>query len=316
MGNKIFDIDLVYLWVDGSDEKWLARKNVFLGVVDFGTQSNNKGRYASNDELKFSLRSAEKYVPWVRKIFIVTDHQIPDWLNVKNPKIQIIDHREILPPEALPCYNSVVIEYFLYKIPDLSEHFLYANDDMLFNAELRPDFFFDAADDYPIMRLKRKPFAKWAYKLEKLLKKELSVYKQTLVNAANLVGKKYHKYYSGKPHHSIDAYLRSDYQAVIESVFKEDIKPCTTNHLRSKHDIQRIIFLLYALAIGHGHLKFVDKTESCVVRLQRKNYGKYFDKYHPKLICVNDSERVTDNDRTRMKNYLSNLFPQKSSFEL
>ncbi|MDR2841230.1 MAG: Stealth CR1 domain-containing protein, partial [Paludibacter sp.] len=67
------DIDLVYLWVDGSDEKWLARKNAFLGVVESNTQSNCKGRTANNDELKYSLRSAEKFAPWIRKIFIVTD---------------------------------------------------------------------------------------------------------------------------------------------------------------------------------------------------------------------------------------------------
>ncbi|MDR2839877.1 MAG: glycosyltransferase, partial [Paludibacter sp.] len=279
------------------------------------TQSNCKGRTANNDELKYSLRSAEKFAPWIRKIFIVTDNQIPDWLDVTHEKIKIIDHLDILPPEALPCYNSVIIEYFMYKIPDLSEHFLYANDDMFFNAAVQPDFFFNA-DGYPIVRLCRKTAAKLGYKLEKFFKKGLSVYKQTLVNAADLVESKFHKYYSAIPHHNIDAYLKSDYQMAVEQIFSKEFSACITNHLRSEQDIQRIVFLYYALATGHGQLKYVGKNESCVVRLQRKNYQKYFDKYHPKLVCVNDSERVSDNDRTRMKSFLNNLFTDKSSFEL
>ncbi|MDR0829449.1 MAG: Stealth CR1 domain-containing protein [Prevotellaceae bacterium] len=315
MNDNNFEIDLVYLWVDGSEEKWLAKKNTFLGVLDTNTQVNCKGRTANNDELKFSLRSAEKFASWIRKIFIVVDNQTPDWLDISNPKIQLVDIVEILPKDALPCYNSVVIEYFLYKIPDLSEHFLYANDDMFFNADVQPDFFFNVSG-YPIVRMKRKPFAKWNYKIEKLFKKELSVYKQTLVNAADLVERKFNKYYSGKPHHNIDAYLKSDYQTAIEEVFKNEVTATVTNHLRSRQDIQRMGFLYYALAIEHGQLKYVTKQESCVVRLQRKNYQHYFDKYHPKLVCVNDSERVSDSDRTRMKNFLKNLFPHKSKFEL
>jgi hypothetical protein len=76
-----------------------------------------------------------------------------------------------------------------------------------------------------------------------------------------------------------------------------------------------VAILYYALAIGHGQLKYVDKKESCIVRLQRKNYQKYFDKYNPKLVCVNDGERVSDSDRSRIKFFLDNLFPTKSTFE-
>ncbi len=115
-------IDLVYLWLDGNDANWQTKRNSFMSVLEKDTLKNNpndalcEGRYANNDELKYSLRSIEKYAPWIRKIFIVTDGQIPSWLNTSNSKIQIIDHSDIIPQDFLPCFNSGTIEYFIHKI--------------------------------------------------------------------------------------------------------------------------------------------------------------------------------------------------------
>ena len=35
------------------------------------------------DQLRFSLRSIEQYAPWIRHVFIVTNGQVPDWLNLE-----------------------------------------------------------------------------------------------------------------------------------------------------------------------------------------------------------------------------------------
>ncbi len=115
------EIDLVYMWVDGNDPAWLAKKRAFTGESGAEAEATGKARYVDNDELRYSLRSAEQFAPWIRRIFIVTDGQTPEWLDVSNPRVQIVDHSDILPPEALPCYNSAVIEYFLYRIPGLAE---------------------------------------------------------------------------------------------------------------------------------------------------------------------------------------------------
>ena len=66
-------IDLVYLWVDGNDPKWQAKRNAFFGRKVENSSSNFNGRYVNSDELKYSLRSVERYAPWIRKIFIVSD---------------------------------------------------------------------------------------------------------------------------------------------------------------------------------------------------------------------------------------------------
>ena len=117
------DIDLVYLWVNGNDPKWIAKRNACIGKPT-DKQENCAGRYADSGELKYSLRSVEKYAPWIRKIFIVTDDQVPEWLDTNNPKVRVVDHKEILPKESLPCFNSTLIEHYLDKISGLSEHFL------------------------------------------------------------------------------------------------------------------------------------------------------------------------------------------------
>lgn len=133
--------DLVYLWVNGSDPEWQQKKRLFTGQLSDNSEQNNLGRYISNDELRYALRSAAKNVPWIRKIYIVTDNQKPEWLDETHPKIQLVDHTEIMPAQILPCFNSSVIEYFIHKIPGLSDRFLLSNDDLFFNASLSPDFF-------------------------------------------------------------------------------------------------------------------------------------------------------------------------------
>lgn len=183
------DIDLVYLWVNGNDPQWLAKRNACIGKTEEKSAVNCDGRYADNDELKYSLRSIDKYAPWLRRIFIVTDNQVPVWLDTSNARVRIVDHKEIMPDVCLPCFNSAVIEHFLYKIPGLAEHFIYANDDMFINKPVTPETFF-GKDGLPIVRFNRRPFRKWTLLFkEKVQGKRLSNYVQTIRNSAELVEK-------------------------------------------------------------------------------------------------------------------------------
>ena len=106
-------IDLVYLWVDGSDEKWAEKKANALAKykgIALNKDTVASCRFLQNDELKYSLRSVEKYASWINHIYIVTDNQVPKWLNLDNPKITIVNQNEIMPSKFLPCFNSCAIE--------------------------------------------------------------------------------------------------------------------------------------------------------------------------------------------------------------
>jgi len=309
------EIDLVYTWVNGNDPLWREKKLTYTGKISDHTETNNIGRYVSNDELKYSLRSVEKYVPWIRKIFIVTDDQKPEWLNTNHPKIQVIDHRDIMPAEILPCFNSTVIEYFIYRIPGLSEYFLLSNDDMFFNANLTPDYFF-AGDGFPIVRLKRKPFGKWHYRLQPLIGMKLGQYASKVYEGALQVEKKWGKYYPGEPHHNIDAYRKSEFEKMVEDVFAEQIKTSQLHRIREYGDLGRSTFSFYRLAIGHGHLKYVTRSESLRLSTNKHDIAKRLNRYNPNLFCLNDSQRIKAKHRKQVEPFLETIFPEKSTFEI
>jgi len=309
-----YDIDLVYLWVDGSDPVWMAKRDACIGKPKEGSGANCKGRYADNDELKYSLRSVERYAPWIRRIFIVTDHQTPRWLNTSNPKIRVVDHTEILPPEALPCFNSRVIEQHLHLIPELAEHFLYANDDMCLNKPVSPETFF-GKDGLPIIRFTRRPFRKLTMLFEeKILHKPTNSYKHTIHRTALLVEKKYGVYYGGNTHHNIDSYLKSDYRHARE-VFKEQVDAMLTNHVRSSNDVQRNLYSYVPIAERRAHLTYVTRRTSFRLHINKAKLYDKFRKCNPTFFCMNDSEAATDADRRRSAEFLAGLFPEKSQFE-
>ncbi len=304
-------IDLVYLWVNGNDPKWLEKKNSFLDKTI--KKITLAGRYEDNNELKYSLRSVEKHLPWVRKIFIVTDSQIPNFLDINNPKIQIVDHTEIMPKEVLPTFNVNVIEHFIHNIPDLSEQFIYSNDDCFVNADVTPGFFFK--DGKPIIRGVDSRWFTVKLRIKKWLGRYIPSYHLGVLKSAKLVEEKYQKKYTFRPHHNIDSYLKSDYKKTAK-VFAKEIQPTLSNRFRKNNDIDRILFDYSALADNRAYLKYVkSKSESCLIQLQRSDYHKFLSRYNPKLFCLNDTEKSTDEDRKRVVPFLESLYPNKSKFE-
>lgn len=132
-------IDIVYTWVYEDD-------NLRQDIQKYEPSALLKGSYRNNDELKFSLRSLEKYAPWYNKIYIVVrDGQKPTWLR-ENGRLQFIEHSSIIPSQYLPTFNSLVIESFLHKIPNLSEKYIYFNDDVFLWNKVTPSMFFTNDD--------------------------------------------------------------------------------------------------------------------------------------------------------------------------
>lgn len=145
-----FDVDVVYTWVDGDDEDWLAARDERITGLG-GTPSARAGgasRYRSRDELRYSMRSIHLFAPWVRRIHLVTAGQVPSWLDTSHERIRIVDHRDILPASALPTFSSHAIETRLHAVPDLADHFVYVNDDVFLGRPRRPEHFFTPGGQY------------------------------------------------------------------------------------------------------------------------------------------------------------------------
>jgi hypothetical protein len=130
---------IVYTWVNGTERCYNARRQ------RAGLSPGGSSRDKEMGELKYSLRSLLKFAPWLEgPIYIVTPGQIPDWLDLSNPRIRVIDQDDLLPKEkmALPNFDTNVIEQYLHKIPGLTDVFIHMNDDYLFVKPVAPHRFF------------------------------------------------------------------------------------------------------------------------------------------------------------------------------
>ncbi len=135
------EIDFVLPWVDGGDPEWQRDMARYLPEAQ-GETDVRPERYRDWDLLRYWFRGVERFAPWVRRIHFLTWGHLPPWLDTTHPKLQVTNHREILPPEAVPTFNCNAFEVNLHRIPGLSEHFVYFNDDMMLLREVRPEDFF------------------------------------------------------------------------------------------------------------------------------------------------------------------------------
>ncbi len=143
-----FPIDVVYTWVDDTDQAWQQRRGAAVGNTGpTSVDAVGPERYANRDELLYSLRSLHQYADFARHVYLVTDAQVPPWL-ADSPDLTVVDHRDIfVDVSALPVFNSHAIESQLHHIDGLSEHYLYVNDDVLFARRVTPDLFFTNCGD-------------------------------------------------------------------------------------------------------------------------------------------------------------------------
>lgn len=139
-----FPVDAVYTWVDGDDPAMAAKRRAHQALSDnvIAPRETGASRYTDHDELRYALRSLEMYAGFVRHVYLVTDSQLPAWLDPDAAGLTVIDHREILPADALPVFNSHAIESRLHHIRGLSDHYLYFNDDVFINRPVRAEHFF------------------------------------------------------------------------------------------------------------------------------------------------------------------------------
>ena len=137
--NTTGPVDIVYLWVDGSDAVWRSKRQTARQQLNaqqrqqIAAYGDVEGRFRDNDELRFSLRALDRFFPDHGHVYIVTDGQVPAWLHA-HPQLSIVDHRDLIPAHALPTFDSCHIESYIHRIPGLSEQYFYFNDDVFFGA--------------------------------------------------------------------------------------------------------------------------------------------------------------------------------------
>lgn len=308
-------IDLVYLWVDGNDPKWLDKKNAAIeaaGILAPKGEAVAAKRFFDNDELKYSLRGVEKFAPWINHIFVVTDGQTPKWMNPQNQKISVVDIAAIVPRRMRPCFNSALIELYLTNIPGLSEYFIYANDDMFIGGPIKPEFFFHE-NGRPIIRAQRRSI----HKICSLSNKQ---YDEQIMNAKKLIYKIYGKNhdYRWHPAHNMDPYRRSH---LIAATQHPKIKPALAemagHQFRHNCDIQRSLFHEYMIANNLADIRIYSRIRQklfpeCVYANHAAELERM--RKRPQLFCINDAGSDAATDKFN-HDFLEKTFPKKSKFE-
>lgn len=327
MSTKFGPVDLVYLWCDGADPNFVARKNARMAEFRPPEIEENIGdvRYIQFDELKYSLRSAFMYAPWLRHIFIITDSQVPTWLGA-HPKVTIVDHKDIIPKKLLPTFSAICIEMFLHRIPGLSEHFLLANDDTFFHRSVTPHDFF-TEEGKPIVNLSRNEAKSMTESLAHNILNDDSKkdWHKSLVRAWILHRQKRNNempFYT--PHHSIDAYKKSFYSQTIESY--PELLEANASPFRTGDEITRILFSYEMISTFNCPAVFNPKPDvfarirSRLFSIEmssvcRTNVGKMkrdLKVFNPKTFCLNN---LSPEAKKESFDFFESHFPMPAPWE-
>lgn len=234
--NKNLRIDIVFTYVDGNDPNFIRKK------IKYSKENNIKFnpsiRYENINEIYFSVNSVIKFIPWINKIYIVTDEQIPpiDENLIKSGKVEIVYHKKIIPEKYLPTFNSDTIESFLHNIPNLSEIFLYNNDDVMHLDYVYPDDIYEQYGKKISLKIR-------SHNMEFKLKAESnSEFRQRLKLTSNILKNIYPSIILVYNHHT--KILRKSTMKYVEKKYDYLLNPMRSSRFRNDNYIQYIFFIL------------------------------------------------------------------------
>lgn len=135
---KKYEVDLVVLWVDGADPKWQEQKRQYApAALPF-----NEKAFRDWGLLRYWFRGVEENIPWIHRIYFITWGHLPEWLDVCHPKLRIVRHEDYIPKRYLPTFSNIPIELNVHRIEELSERFIFMNDDMFFLGKVEEEYYF------------------------------------------------------------------------------------------------------------------------------------------------------------------------------
>ncbi len=330
-------IDIVYTWVDGSDPLWRKRKSEQMqkyGKV--APASNSEARFMDNQELRYSLRSIHQFAPWVNNIYIVTDNQVPLWLNTEHPQIHILDHKDIFTDTSgLPTYSGRGIETQLHHIEGLSEHFIYFNDDMFLGNDTTPDMFFIKPGVCRVFVSEIIPVPnKKAFDISFRPANRRNDHQHAIVNTRKLFREKLGKSIYSNIRHGVKPLLKS-VLFELEELFEAEISRTSKNSFRTDDDILiQYLFEFYCLTKGFGKSKYLKtvsskKSSSSIPFLKNTFTFGYINLHEedaevkleniennkPFIFCLNQTPQTPEENMQIVKNFMKEFYPNKSPFE-
>ncbi|GAA1408295.1 exopolysaccharide phosphotransferase cps2G [Glutamicibacter uratoxydans] len=327
-------IDFVVTWVDDDDLEWREMKNAYLGDRRTTREGASESRFRDWGALRYWFRAIEENCEWVRKIFLVTVNPLPSWLKSQHPKLVVVHHEQFIPGEYLPTFNSRVIEIYLHRIPDLSEKFVYFNDDMYVLNQIDRNHFFpkgrpaaipvmnalSVGDNISHAMLNNIRVINENFNKRIVIKRRLFDWFSLRLGhhfIQNIALLPWHRFTGFHNHHLPLALLKSTYSTVWNFA-SDELKLTSESKFRQFHDINPFLFYYWQLCSG------------VFTTVQPSSYGRYFqtDKTSvndltqtiregkERVICINDGE-VEDYESLsdQIEEAFLKRFPNASSFE-
>lgn len=309
-------IDIVVTYVDQNDKVW---QNEFIKWKkqelnnnqnqETNIQAFGEERFREWETLKYWFRGVENNCEWVNNVFFIVAYptQIPKWLNIDNPKLKIIYHKDFIPKELLPTFNSNTIELFIPKIKELSDNYIICNDDFYFISPLQNTFFFQ--NNIPVNSCHKNAFLYYNCVVD-------SNYYQTLNNDIEII-----KDYSGDVNfryglvHLPVAKNKINELEILEKHYGKIIKSLCTSKFRNESN--------YTRGIYEDSVKFMGKVikndnmynNSQYITLKSTiNFNKL---KNLDMVCLNDTQQLDNFELTKEKqlNFFESKFPNKSKYE-
>ena len=333
-------IDFVVPWVDNNDPAWIESYNHYRldkPILD-------KFRFRDWGLFRYWFRSVEKYAPWANKIFLITNGKFPDWINPNCEKLVLVKHTDYIPEKYLPTFNSKTIELNLGRLKDLSEHFVYFNDDTFINSPITPQYYF--REGLPCDFNFETPFRNPMYSIENRYGIDLDLFCDIAVlnrhfNRKDVVRQAWKKWYGrhlwGKPllfslsllgrskfenfalfHHE-HPMLKSIFQEIWEE--EEAILDESCSRFRNDASINQYIIRYWQFASNRFYP--VKKKGLCYNYYNHEitdDLIKNLKEEQCPSICINDSPYSCKEDIDYAINHIQmafeEKFPNKSMFEL
>ena len=329
-------IDFVVAWVDGNDPEWNKKKSQYqTKIADSKAQDSSNSRYRDWGIFKYWFRSVMINAPWVNKVYLVTDRQIPQFINRECEKLQIIFHEDYIPKEYLPTFSSHTIELNFHRIPDLSEHFVYFNDDMYLNQPVKEDDFFRSG--MPCYDLIERPLVPRA---------NMSLINYICINDMGVINEhfsrkdlvkhffKFVNYRYGKhslknlfllPQHNIQHFADNHMpcpflKSTLEEVWEKEesvLSRTCLNRFRTFRDVNQYVFKYWDQARGNFHPYYfeggyysIDSSNimSCIEDILNSRHL---------MMCINDKGQENDffENAKRLQSAFEQRYPEECCFE-
>ena len=263
------------------------------------------------ENFNYFFRGIEENCKWVNKIFLLvaSETQIPSWLNIDNEKLRIVLHKEYIPKELLPTFNVMTIENYICNIEDLSDNYIYCNDDYFFLNPISKNMFF--VDEFPV-------YKDTETELKKLDASGIDgTFYQILNNGMDLqleISKDKAKWYALD--HLPVSHKKNFEKEIMQNSYDTFINANNKSKFRDRNNLSNHAFLCLYKDLK-PYYKFNNYRNSCYVTITKDtDFYEFKDK---QMVCFNDTQRLNREDfeetKKRLLEFLDFKLPNKSSFE-